>query len=147
MILHRTFTSIDIYVISIMHAGSIPPRSDLHAVVVEPLHPTVPLSSIPCAALGVATAEEKAKASHACSQESAALSAGSSISGALSQLKEKEKAKAEDLKLRFNRPRQVGFRVFVEVSAAVLAFIPGVSLEPALERPRGVSVCAAPVML
>jgi hypothetical protein len=62
--------------------------------------------------LGVATAEEKAKANHvnACSQESTALSAGSGFSGALSQLKEKEKEKAEDLKLHFNRPRQVGFR-------------------------------------
>lgn len=89
-------------------SNSSPARSDLHATIIEPMSRTVPLSSVPCQALGVKTAEEKAqkqgKAGHGSVDASTAVS---NKTGRLSQLMEAERAKAEELKLQFNRPKQV----------------------------------------
>jgi len=86
--------------------NSSPGRPDLCATVIEPMHITVPLSSIPPETLEVAADQDKARLSRS-SKDSGATTVISGKTGRLSQLLAAERAKAAEVGLRINRPRQV----------------------------------------
>jgi hypothetical protein len=133
-------------------SNSSPTRSDLHATVIEPMPVTVPLSSVPTAALGVSTAEEKAqKLGTASNGSMVASTAASSKTGRLSQLLDAEKAKAQKAKLHINRPRQVSRHTLTVPSsnphACQVACTNCAAFEPVAEHVNARVLVAVPWLL